>query len=124
MNKAAIYARSTESDSLQERVCRQYAETNGYEVIRVYSDFGHCKENAAFQTLLKDSETAEWSAVIFYSPDRIVRNPHKFFDYRRLLKARGIRMLCVTAEKSDEEEFFDFLDAFYNKYLKRSKNRK
>lgn len=122
MNKAAIYTRSKESNSLQESVCRQYAEINGYEVIHIYSDFGHRKENAAFQTLLKDSETAEWSAVIFYSPDRIVRNPHKFFEYRRLLKTRGIRMLCVTAEKSDEEEFFDLLDAFYNKYLKRSKS--
>lgn len=59
MNKAVIYTRSKENDSLQESVCRQYAETNGYEVIRFYSNFGHCKENAAFKTLLKDGETAE-----------------------------------------------------------------
>lgn len=123
MNKAIIYTRSKGSDSSQEHACRQYAEINGYEIIRVYSDFGHCKENAAFQNLLKDSETATWNAVIFYSPDRINHNLHKFLYYRRKLKKRNIQMLCVTAE-SDSEELIDILDATYVKYLKRCKSKK
>ena len=75
MKTAVIYARySSDSQTEQSiegqiRVRKQYAERNGLLVVDSYIDratTGTNDNRAAFQQMLRDSNTAQWGAVIVY----------------------------------------------------------
>lgn len=111
--KAVIYARYSsdkqraESIEDQERVCREYAARNGFEVVEVYSDKAQSgtkdtREN--FQRMIKDAKKGEWSAVIVYKLDRFARDRFASAIYKKALKDCGCRVVSATEAIPDTPE--------------------
>lgn len=113
MKKAVIYARfSSEKQNEvsiegQVRVCSDYAARKGYEVVHEYVDravSGKTDKRDAFQRMLRDSATAEWSAVIVYKLDRFARNRIESAVNRSTLKKNGVSLLSAQEEIPDTPE--------------------
>lgn len=77
-----IYARFSSSSQREEsiegqvKVCKKYAEENGYTVIDTYSDraiSGKTDLRPALQKILTDSSKKQFQAVLVYSLDRFGR---------------------------------------------------
>lgn len=76
MPSACIYARfssdrqRTESIADQVRVCRAYAQREGYDVVQVYTDEARSGTNAqgrpGFLQMVADSAKGAWQTVIVY----------------------------------------------------------
>lgn len=113
MRKAVIYARfSSEKQNEvsiegQVRVCSDYAARKGYEVVHEYVDravSGKTDKRDAFQRMLRDSATAEWSAVIVYKLDRFARNRIESAVNRSTLKKNGVSLLSAQEEIPETPE--------------------
>ena len=113
MRKAVIYARfSSEKQNEvsiegQVRVCSEYAARKGYEVVHEYVDravSGKTDKRDAFQRMLRDSATAEWSAVIVYKLDRFARNRIESAVNRSTLKKNGVSLLSAQEEIPETPE--------------------
>ena len=76
--KAVIYARFSsdkqreESIEDQVRVCSQFAASNGFEIVKTYTDEARSGTNAAgrpgFQKMILDAQAQRWTKVIVYKP--------------------------------------------------------
>ena len=113
MKKAVIYARfSSEKQNEvsiegQVRVCTEYAARKGFEIVHEYVDravSGKTDKRDAFQRMLRDSETAEWSAVIVYKLDRFARNRIESAINRSTLKKNGVTLISAQEEIPDTPE--------------------
>jgi site-specific DNA recombinase len=113
LKKAAIYCRVStkeqvdEGNSLvsQERVCREYATKEGYEVVEVFIEKGESAKTADRKELKRllsfcTAKKGNVHAVIAYKVDRISRNIADYSHIRVLLKKHGIEIRSVT-------EFFE-----------------
>ena len=112
--KAVIYCRVStkeqveEGNSLatQERLCREYATKNGYEVASTFIEMGESAKTADRTELKKmfafcSVKKNKISAVIAYKIDRISRNTDDYSQIRILLKRYGVEI------KSTSEHFED-----------------
>lgn len=113
MKKAVIYARfSSEKQNEvsiegQVRVCTEFAARKGFEIVHEYVDravSGKTDKRDAFQRMLRDSETAEWSAVIVYKLDRFARNRIESAINRSTLKKNGVTLISAQEEIPDTPE--------------------
>lgn len=106
MKKAYIYVRvacvSQANDFSiinQERICLDYAKSQGYVVDDVFIDKGKSGRNTnrpELQRLLKAIETDPPTAVICTTLDRIFRNCKDFSETRSNFKKQGIKLLSVN----------------------------
>lgn len=103
MNRAVIYARFSCSKQReasiedQLRVCRSWAETNGYEVVAEYCDYaisGRTDERPQFQRMIDNAGESE--CVIVYMMDRFSRDPYDAPIYKKKLRDRGVRVVSAT----------------------------
>ena len=103
MNKnAVIYARyssqgqNEQSIEGQIRICTEYAESQGYTVVRVYTDKARSGTNdhrPAFQKMIKDAASGTFEIIIVYMFDRFARNRHDSILYKEMLRRDyGIRL--------------------------------
>ena len=137
MNKnAVIYARyssqgqNEQSIEGQIRICTEYAESQGYTVIRVYTDKARSGTNdhrPDFQKMIADAESGAFEQIIVYKFDRFARNRVDSIMYKAQLKKRyGIRVVSATEPVSDDEggEFYEmFLEWNDEKYSQRLSKR-
>ena len=95
MNNAVIYARySSHSQTEQSiegqiRVCKEYAERNGYTILNEYIDRAMTGTNAnrpAFQKMISDSNKKEFDYVLVYKLDRFSRNKYDNAIYKYKLQ--------------------------------------
>lgn len=111
--KAVIYCRvstkeqADEGNSLvsQERICREYAAKEGYEVVEVFIERGESAKTAdrtKLKLLMKFCTVKKGAvqAVIAYKVDRISRNIADYSVIRGTLKRYGVEIRSVT-------EFFE-----------------
>jgi len=77
----------------QERVCREYAERQGWEVIHVYSDEGisgeTIEERPAVRNLLIEAAGGKFDVVVCQNQDRLGRG--EFEKIGGILKAAGVK---------------------------------
>ncbi len=102
---AVIYARYS-SDSQRDasidgqiRVCRDYANREGYTVIGEYIDRAKSARNANrddFQRMIADSEKRLFDVVLVYKLDRFSRDRYDTLYYKKLLKNNGVRVVSAT----------------------------
>ncbi|OUN47354.1 hypothetical protein B5G20_05145 [Collinsella sp. An7] len=114
MTRAAIYARFSSEKQREEsiedqiRVCRQYAEREGYEIAAVYSDEARSGTSAdkreGFQRMVRDAQRTGWSAVIVYKMDRFARNRFDSATYKAKLRRAGTKVLSATEGIPDGPE--------------------
>ena len=113
MKKAVIYARySSERQTEQSiegqlRVCYEFAEHEGIEVICEYIDravSGTTDHRTQFQKMISDSRTLGIDYVIVYKLDRFARNRYDSAIYKAKLKQNGIRLLSAMEKITDSPE--------------------
>ena len=136
MKNAVIYARyssqgqNEQSIEGQIRICNEYAENNGYSVVKIYTDKARTGTNDSrpdFQRMIKDAASGKFEFVIVYMFDRFARNRRDSIMYKEMLKQEhGIRVISATQPISDDEggEFYEmFLEWNDEKYSKRLSKR-
>ncbi len=136
MKNAVIYARfssqgqNEQSIESQIRICREYAENQGYNVVNAYNDKARTGTNdsrPSFQRMIKDAASGAFQYIIVYMFDRFARNRRDSIMYKEMLKQDyGIRVLSATQPISDDEggEFYEmFLEWNDEKYSKRLSKR-
>lgn len=111
MPNAVIYARYSsfgqreESIEGQLKICREYAEANGYAILEEYIDRAKSATNdnrADFQRMITDAAQGLFSAVLVYQFDRFARNRQDSVLYKAKLKGYGVRV--VSARESISED--------------------
>lgn len=102
----AIYARVSTSRQENEgtietqlSTLREYAEKNGYTIVKEYLDDGWSGDILArpsLDELRQDARSKQWEAVLFYDPDRLARR----YSYQELvmdeLKEAGVEVMFIT----------------------------
>ncbi len=135
-NNAVIYPRfssagqNEQSIESQIRICREFAESQGYNVVGIYPEKARTGTNdsrPAFQKMIHDAASGQFQYIIVYMFDRFARNRRDSIFYKEMLKQDyGIRVISATQPISDDEggEFYEmFLEWNDEKYSKRLSKR-
>ena len=136
MNNAVIYARyssvgqNEQSIDGQVRICKEFAESRGLSVVKIYNDKARTGTNdnrPDFQRMIADAESGAFQHIIVYKFDRFARNRIDSIMYKaRLKKEQGIRVISATEPVSDDEggEIYEmFLEWNDEKYSERLSKR-
>ena len=135
MIKAAVYARvSSDSQdvdlsiSAQLRAIRDYANRNGYEIVREYVDEAESGRSASrprFREMISVAKLKNlpFSAILVWKLNRFSRSRVDSVTYKTLLKNKGIRVISIN-EHLDEspsgqllEGIIESVDEFYSANL-------
>ena len=135
-NNAVIYPRfsshgqNEQSIEGQIRICREFAESKGFNVVKIYPEKAKTGTNdnrPAFQQMIKDAATKTFQHIIVYKFDRFARSRRDSIMYKELLKEKyGIKVLSALEPITDDEggEFYEmFLEWNDEKYSKRLSKR-
>ena len=112
--RAAVYARVSTADGRQEAEnqllqLRQFAETQGWEVVREYVDqeSGSRPDRVEFRRLFDDASRREFDVVLFWSLDRFTREGSlETLQYLNLLGSYGVSFRSFTEAYLDSCGFF------------------
>ena len=111
MPKAVIYARFSCSKQReasiedQLRVCHDWCEREGYEVVAEYCDraaSGRTDDRRQFQRMIANA--GESDIVLVYMMDRFSRDVYDAPIYKRKLKDKGVRVVSATESMPDGPE--------------------
>lgn len=123
---AVIYARYSsdlqreESAEAQIRYCREYAEKNGYNIVRIYTDKAKSakgdkvSQRYEFQKMVKDSKHGIFDTVLVHKYNRFARNMKDHVNYEDKLNGNGVNLIAVA------EDFGQGKEAIIMKALMRS----
>ena len=110
---AVIYARysshkqTEQSIDGQLRVCYEYADQNGINVVGEYIDralTGKVDARPEFRRMISDARKKAFDYVLVYKLDRFARNRYDSAMYRHELKKYGVKVLSVTENIGDNPE--------------------
>jgi len=112
----------------QHRVCKQFCDANGYNIVDVYIDralsaFHDTTKRVEFQRMITDSEKHQWQGIVVYKLDRFARNRYDSAIYKAKLKKNGVRVISATENISDNpegvllESVLEGMAEFYSKEL-------
>lgn len=112
----------------QHRVCTDFCNRMGYNVVRCYIDratsaFKDTEKRTEFQKMIRDSERQDWQAVVVYKLDRFARNRYDSATYKAKLKKNGVRVISATENISENPEgvileaVLEGMAEFYSKEL-------
>lgn len=108
---AVIYARFSCSKQReasiedQLRVCREWCQREGYEVVREYSDYalsGRSDDRPQFQTMI--ASAGESDIVLVYMMDRFSRDEYDAPVYKRELRKHGVELYSAMEVMPDGPE--------------------
>ena len=112
--KGVIYARFSshaqreESIMDQIRVCSDYAEREGIEIVATYADEARSGTNASgrpeFLRMVADAQRSDWDCVLVYKSDRFARNRYDAATYKAKLRKAGVELLSATEGVPDGPE--------------------
>lgn len=93
----------------QRRVCSEFAEREGYTVIREYVDRAtsashDTQKRLSFLKMIDDSEYQDFDAVIVYKLDRFARDRYDSAIYKKKLKTNNVRVVSATEGLTDSPE--------------------
>lgn len=106
----------------QQRVCREYAEKHGYEIIDEYIDraiTGKTDNRPAFIKMIQESKNKEFEYVLVYKLDRFSRKRYHSVAYKYQLEQNGVKVISATEEISESAEgkvMTAILEAFAEMY--------
>ena len=110
---AVIYARYSSDKQTEQsiegqlRVCKEYADRNGYEIVGEYIDRAMTGTNAnrpEFLKMIADAEKKIFDAIIVYKLDRFSRNRYDSVVYKHKLKLLGVKVESAMESISDSME--------------------
>jgi site-specific DNA recombinase len=123
---AAIYARYSsdlqreESAEAQIRYCTEYANKNGYSIVRIYTDKAKSakgdkvSQRYEFQKMIRDSKQGMFDTVLVHKYNRFARNMKDHVNYEDKLNNNGVNLIAVA------EDFGQGKEAIIMKALMRS----
>lgn len=135
MKKAVIYARfspggnqTAQSIEGQLKVCREYANREGYHIMGEYTDqklTGKTAEKRpGFQRMIADSARGRWEYVIVYQLDRFSRNKYDNAIYKEKLNRNGVKVISAMERVNTEdasgilmETMLEGMAAYYSQEL-------
>ena len=136
MENCVIYARfsshgqNEQSIEAQVRICKEYAESKGLDVVNLYTDKARTGTNdarPAFQKMIADAKTGTFQYIIVYMFDRFARNRRDSIIYKEMLKEKyGVKVISALEPIAEDEggEFYEmFLEWNAEKYSKRLSKR-
>jgi site-specific DNA recombinase len=133
--KAAIYARVSSdkqdvdlSISAQLRALREYAERNGFEIVREYVDeaeSGRTASRPAFKEMIALARTKEppFGTILVWKLNRFARSRADSITYKTLLRNKGIEVTSINEPVDDSptgrliEGVIESIDEFYSANL-------
>ena len=105
MENCVIYARfsshgqNEQSIEAQVRICKEYAENKGLDVVNLYTDKAKTGTNdarPAFQKMISDAKTGAFQYIIVYMFDRFARNRRDSIIYKETLKEKyGVKVISA-----------------------------
>jgi len=111
--KCLIYIRVSSYDqiegtslNMQDRLCREYANKRGFEVLRLFREEGESAKTANRTKLIEMMAYAskhykEIGALIIYKIDRLAREAEDYANIRRHFKNLGIQIYSVSENIDD-----------------------
>ncbi len=111
--RAAAYARFSsdmqreESIDAQVRAIREFADRNGYTLVKIYADrgiSGTTDQRPEFQNMIQDAMDGRFQAVIVHKLDRFARDRALSAIYRRELTNSGVELISVLEKFNDGPE--------------------
>ena len=111
--KAAIYTRfssdrqSEMSTQAQVRACKEYADANGIEIVRIYSDEAisgteeKTENRLQYQTMLEDLPKHLFDIILIHKHDRIARSLEEHVRLSGILKKEKILLIAVAQNFGD-----------------------
>ena len=113
--KAVIYARYSsdnqreESITAQVRACTEYAERQGYTVVKVYTDearSAQTDDRPGILHMIADIKAKRLvvDVVLVHKLDRFARNRYDSAFYKRELRRAGVRVESVLERFDDSPE--------------------
>ena len=102
---AVVYARFSSHNQQEQsidgqlRVCGEYCEKLGYNIVNTYIDramTGTNDQRPAFQQMIKDSSKSQFDLVIVYKLDRFARNRYDSAIYKKQLRNNGVKVISAT----------------------------
>ncbi len=116
-------ARQEEEQTIKTQIVtlKEYAEKNGYSIVKEYMDEGWSGDILArpsLDELRNDAKKKKWEAVLIYDPDRLARR----YSYQELvmdeLKEAGIEVMFITvsAPKNSEDKILHGVRGLFAEY--------
>ncbi len=111
--KAAIYTRfssdrqSEMSTQAQVRACKEYADANGIEIVRIYSDEAisgteeKTENRLQYQTMLEDLPKHLFEIILIHKHDRIARSLEEHVRLSGILKKEKVLLIAVAQNFGD-----------------------
>ena len=112
-NRAAIYARFSsnnqreESIDAQVRAITEYANKNGYVIVKSYIDEAFSAttdQRPAFLEMIKECEDDIFDVILIHKLDRFARNRYDSAIYKRMIQDNDIRLISVLENIDDSPE--------------------
>ena len=107
MKNAVIYIRSAsrneQATHAQLEICREYANTHGYNIVAEFSDNGYSGmtfDRPAF--IAMNNCRDKWETLIVYCIDKLSRNRRDFCKYRKTLRNEGKEIISTVEPLSDD----------------------
>ncbi len=135
MKKAVIYARFS-SHKQQEtsiegqiKVCEDYANREGIEIIDTYIDraiSGTTDKRPSFNRMILDSENGDFDYIIVYKLDRFARNRLDSALYKQMLNKNGVKLKSAMEPISEAPEgiLLEGMLESYNEYYSKELSQK
>ena len=132
---AALYARVSSdrqdidlSVAAQLRALRDYAERNGYAVVREFIDeaeSGRVADRPQFRKMLDEASQADapFQEILVWKFSRFTRKREHAVAFKSMLRRRGIRVTSITEHADDTptgklmEAIIESVDEFYSENL-------
>lgn len=117
-----------ESIEAQLRAIEAYCERNGLKIVKVYADRAKTAtsdKRPEFQQMIADSAKGLFDTIIVHKLDRFSRNKYDSANYKRILKANGVKLLSITENLDDSpesiilESLLEGMAEYYSKNLAR-----
>ncbi|TNU89454.1 hypothetical protein FIC87_11210 [Eggerthella lenta] len=108
---AVAYCRFSSSSQREASIegqlkhCREYAEANGFTIIKEYVDRAASATNDQrfyFQQMIEDAESGQFEAVLVYQLDRFARSRYDSAIYKNKLRKLGVRVVSVKENITDD----------------------
>ena len=132
---AALYARVSSdrqdvdlSVAAQMRALREYAEKNGYMVVREYVDeaeSGRVADRPQFRRMLDEAQKskAPFQEILVWKFSRFTRKREHAVAFKSMLRRKGVRVISITEQADDTptgkllEGIIESVDEFYSENL-------
>ena len=132
---AALYARVSSdrqdvdlSVSAQLRALRDYAEKNGYEIVREFVDeaeSGRVMNRPEFKKMIDEAKKTEapFKEILVWKFSRFTRKREHAVVLKSMLRRRGLRVVSITEQAEDNptgrllEGIIETVDEFYSENL-------